>query len=387
MTHTPRTTVIAETWLELGDGVRPLSNAAGLPLARTTKLILDPLVIRPAQRPHLGHALLTEDAAGELRERIRAAGGDLASTAAWFTMMKTRRRARGITSGSPQDLYFQKAYELAKTAGEPAEAAADAALDAVHDSGRVTAAELREFLASTAVAVSAAIDEAWATERREPGPLGDLAPPDLAPLADDLAAGGFDDFDGVVAAGEGSASGRALAAPGAARRAGMTAREVPEPPAVGEEASKSRLPDPFDRSILERLFQQVSSLGIEGTRALAALVDEEARRSARPWQLAAEESRVVMAAGLAALAGGSAGAILDGRWQREAFVRRALREGVDARSGAREAVLRRLWARLQGRELRRLPVDASEAWDLIDGATRSVILDRRDAAKARMGRA
>jgi hypothetical protein len=60
--------------------------------------------------------------------------------------------------------------------------------------------------------------------------------------------------------------------------------------------------------------------------------------------------------------------------------------GVDAREGAREAVMRRLWARLQGRELRRIPADATDAWDLIDGATRSVILDRRDAAKTRMGR-
>lgn len=375
-------TVIADTWLELGSGVRPLSNAAGLPLARTVKLVLDPLVIRPAQRPHLGHALLGDDAAGELRDRIREAGADLASTAAWFTMLKTRRRARKITSGSPQDLYFQKAYELAKTAGEPSEAAADAALDEVHDPGRVSAADLREFLAASADRVRGVIDEAWSVVTIAG------ADPDLAALADDLADGGFDAFDDALERGDGSAAGRALAAPGAARSAGMTAREVPEPPAVGEQASKAKLPDPFDRSILERLFQQVSSLEIRGTQALVALVDDEARRTADPWELAAEESRLVMAAGRAAQGGdGSAGRILDARWQREAFVRHAHRMGIDAREGAREAVMRRLWARLQGRELRRTPADATDAWDLIDGATRSVILDRRDAAKARMGRA
>jgi DNA-binding MarR family transcriptional regulator len=182
VTHTPRTTVIAETWLELGSGVRPLSTAAGLPLARTVKLVLDPLVIRPAQRPHLGHALLADDAAEELRERIRAAGDDLAATAAWFTMMKTRRRARKITSGSPQDLYFQKAYELARTAGEPAEAAADAALDEVHDPGRMTAADLREYLAATAARVREAIDDAWGDTMDGTG-----EDPDLAELADELA--------------------------------------------------------------------------------------------------------------------------------------------------------------------------------------------------------
>jgi len=382
VTQTPRTTVIAETWLELGNGVGPLSNAAGLPLARTIKLVLDPLVLRPAQRPHLGHALLSDDAADEVRERIRAAAGDLESTAAWFTMMKSRRRARRITSGSPQDLYFQKAYELARTAGEASEAAADAALDEVHDPGRMTAADLREFLAATAARVRAAIDEAWGDAMHDA-----VEDPDLTGLADELAGGGFDAFDRAVEAGEGSAAGRALSAPGAARAAGMTARDVPVPPEVGEQASKANLPDPFDRSILERLFQQVSSLGIQGTQALSALVDDEARRTAAPWQLAAEESRLVMAAGRAALAGGAAGGVLDARWQREAFVRRAHRMGTDAREGAREAVMRRLWARLQGRELRRLPADATEAWDLIDGATRSVILDRRDAAKARMGRA
>jgi hypothetical protein len=296
-------------------------------------------------------------------------------------MMKTRRRARKITSGSPQDLYFQKAYELARTAGEPAEAAADAALDEVHDPGRMTAADLREYLAATAARVREAIDDAWGDTMDGTG-----EDPDLAELADELAAGGVGAFDRALASGEGSAAGRALAAPGAARRAGMTAREVPVPPEVGAQASKGNLPDPFDRSILERLFQQVSSLGIQGTQALAALVEDEARRTAEPWQLAAEESRLVIAAGRAALAGGSAGGVLDARWQREAFVRRAHRMGVDAREGAREAVMRRLWARLQGRELRRIPADATDAWDLIDGATRSVILDRRDAAKTRMGR-
>lgn len=385
--------MIADAWRELGDGVKPLSNAAGLPLARTVKLVLDPLIVRPAQHPHLGHALLTAEQAVELRERIIGATGDLGATAGWFILLKRRRRERGITSGNPQDLYFQKAYELARTegtAGHNVQRVLDAALDEVHHSGRVTAADLREYVTMPAVAERARqqIDDAWEStvtgETPEPEPFATA-------VVDELADGvGFEAFDELVSAWAGSASGRALVVRGAARDAGMSEREVPVRPEVGETAAKSGLPAPFDRSLLERLFQQVSSLGISGTSAIADLVGSEARRSAQPWQLGEEPCRVVMASAAAAVGGeGAAAARLDDRWRREAFVRYALRTPgtTDPRGGAREAVLRRLWARLQGRELRRMHVDATEAWDLIDGATRSVILDRRDAAKAQMGRA
>ncbi|WP_036320760.1 hypothetical protein [Microbacterium indicum] len=388
---TSRAGVIAEAWRELGEGVAALSNAQGLPLARTVKLVLDPLVVRPVQRPHLGQALLGDAAADELRERILGARDDLAATAAWFLLMKAERRARGITAGNPQDLYFQRAYELARRHGVPREGAASTAGDAVddvHDDDRVTAADLRAYLTTPAVAraVRDEIDEAWraptmTTERQ----------PDVTALLDACATGGDDAFDALVAAGAGAAAGSALRAPGAARGAGMSDRDEIAPPEVGERASKAALPAPFDRSILERLFAAISQLEVGGTAGMRGLVGAEARRSAAPWQLADEAGRVVMTAG--AEAGRMGGATdaerrLAGRWQREAFVRRALRAGDDGPlDGAREAFLRRLWARLQGRELRGAPTDGSEAWDLIDGAMRSTILDRRDRAKAEMGRA
>lgn len=383
--------MIADAWHELGNGVRPLSNAAGLPLARTVKLVLDPLVVRPAQHPHLGHALLSDEQAAELRQKIGAAADDLAAAAGWFSLMKTRRRERGITAGSPQDLYFQKAFELARTegpaCGEPL-TVIDAALDDVHDSGRVTAVDLREYLTMPAVAdrVRRQIDDAW-----EGAMTSEEGEAMSAVVVDALASGdGFDEFDDAVTAQRGSASGAALRAAGEARAAGLSDLEAPTPPDVGAGASKSALPAPFDRSLLERLFQQVSGLDITGTTGLAELVGDEAHRSAQPWQLGEEPCRVVMASALAATSGpGAASAWLEDRWRREAFVRHALRTpGVtDPRDGAREAMIRRLWARLHGRELRRNPVGAADAWDLIDGATRSVILDRRDAAKAQMGRA
>ena len=48
--------------------------------------------------------------------------------------------------------------------------------------------------------------------------------------------------------------------------------------------------------------------------------------------------------------------------------------------------MRRLWARLHGRELRAEPIVAQEAWQLIDGAMRSVILDRRSRVKTAIAR-
>lgn len=390
MAETARAQVLAEAWRELGDGVGPLSNAAGLPLARTTKLIVDPLVVRPGQDPHLGRALLDEASARELRERILAARADLAATAAWFVLMRSERRARRITAGNPQDLYFQRAYELAHRHGHPgpdALALAGKEVDDVHDAGRVTAADLRDYLTLPEVteAVRRTVDEAWDAAGTEAPTRPDAGR--VAALLDACATDGRAELAALVAAEDGSAGGAALRAPGAARAAGLSTRDTVLPPEVGTRASKAALPPPFDRSILERLFGVVASLELGGTAALRDVVAAEARRSARPWQLSHEAGRVVMTAGYAA--GGLDGATdaarrLESRWRREAFVRQALRlpDGSGPADGVREAFLRRLWVRLQGRELRGTLPAADGVWDLLDGAMRSVVLDRRDRVKA-----
>ncbi|MFC7877012.1 hypothetical protein [Isoptericola sp. NPDC057391] len=395
----PRARVLAEAWRELGDGVAPLSNAAGLPLARTTKLVLDPLVVRPVQRAHLGRALLDAPAARDLRELVLAAGDDLRAAAAWFVLMKQERRARGITTGNPQDLYFQRAYELAHRHGYPGQDAATVAgteVDDVHDDDRVTAADLKEYLTTPTVAdaVRRVIDEAW--EQRVPAPA---AEPGAGPgpgervtaLLEVCAVDGRAELAALVAAQDGAAAGARLHTPGAARALGMSEHATPRPPQVGAHASKSALPAPFDRSVLERLFGAIAALQVDGSASLHEVVTTEARRSAAPWQLSEEADRVVMTAGAAAglLDGGTdAARRLEGRWRREAFVRQALRlpDGSGPADGVREAFLRRLWVRLQGRELRGAPLAADGVWDLLDGAMRSVVLDRRDRLKAGLAR-
>ncbi|MFE2995402.1 hypothetical protein ACFXG4_10380 [Nocardia sp. NPDC059246] len=93
--------------------------------------------------------------------------------------------------------------------------------------------------------------------------------------------------------------------------------------------------------------------------------------------------------------GGAAARLINGRWQREAYVLQARRmavrvEAVDGPLGAIAAdlrvpwrpYLRRLWARLHGRDVREFPVYAvDELWDLLDGVARSVILDHRMRVK------
>lgn len=391
----PRGLVIAQAWRGL-DGVEPLSNASGLPLARTIKLLLDPLVLRPAAHPHLGVAIVTIEAAAELRRRITDAGPVLTATGAWFGRVKQARRAAGITEGHPQDLYFQRCFELAHRYGLPGPDAADrarAVVDEVHGERRLTPAALRAYLADPQVheRVCRSIARAWAGRR--PAGRGDQA--GLRRLLDECAqmpeAG---TFDGLVGRGAGSAAAAALEAPGAALQLGLSARGVIGPPEVGRSASTATMPPPFDRSILERLFAPLR--GLDAADA-AALVDAEVTRSAAPWQLADEAHRVLLAAAELAgrdlasdsPAGTDAGGRLRARWRREAFVRRALRlpeASPRPSDGAREALLRRLWVRAHGRELRAETVPGEAVWDLLDGALRSVILDRRDRVKSELAR-
>ncbi|MFC3438533.1 hypothetical protein [Nocardia seriolae] len=92
---------------------------------------------------------------------------------------------------------------------------------------------------------------------------------------------------------------------------------------------------------------------------------------------------------------GVAARLVNSRWQREAYVLQARRMAVrvDAVEGPLGAIaaelrvpwrpyLRRLWARLHGRDVREFPVYAAdELWDLLDGVARSVILDHRMRVK------
>ncbi|WP_067541222.1 hypothetical protein [Nocardia crassostreae] len=406
--------VLDEVWRRL-DGVEALSGPHGGPLRRTVKLILDPLVIRPVQHPLCAGSILSADGATLLAARIHAAADVLRATAAWFTLLKQTRRALRITEGNAQDLYFQRCFELATVSGMPDalrdRAAAEGALREIHDltAGRTTQA-LKEYLADPQRAreLGALIGTAW---RRRP--LTDT--PDhsavLADLLDTCAAGRLGeivedaDIDDPVAALIGTHTGIRLWQNNNAQRLGLTAHPLPRPPAVGDSASKASLGLPFDRTIHERVFTvlQASSERAE-LPPIPELVDAEIARACAPWALLDESLRVTAAAGVAlavqlrpadaANSSSPAASIVNGRWQREAYVLQARRMTVyEGASGPLAAIaaelrvpwrpyLRRLWPRLHGRDVRDMPVyTPDELWDVLDGVARSVILDHRQRVK------
>ncbi|KXP14291.1 hypothetical protein AXK60_20870 [Tsukamurella pseudospumae] len=387
-------------WREFGDAVAPLSNPAGRPTARTLKLIVDPLIVRPVQNPTLSGGMLEPEQGGALADRLRAAEDVLAATAAWFLALKRARRALAVTAGNPQDLYFQRCFELATVHGHPtadgAAIAEDAVLDVHRTADESLLAQVRSLLSDRAVtdALGRAVRAAWA-ERPALGGVVDAER--VRGALDAMAAGEAGALGALVEGRDGSAAARRLEDDGAARALGLTTHDRPAPPAVGGTAAKRDLPRPFDRSVYERLFADLSSGSNREVYTEAAdLVDDEIARSAGAWQLAHEESRVLMLLGAELARGlepvapadpGAAQARLRARWEREAYVRRAQRLPAGA-GGVPAAVradiedvhrnyLRRLWARLHGREIRERGPEVADAWDVLDGVLRSVIMDQR----------
>ncbi|WP_067702968.1 hypothetical protein [Nocardia jejuensis] len=455
--------VLDEVWRRL-DGVEALSGPHGGPLRRTVKLVLDPLVIRPMQHPECAGSILGADGAVLLATRIHAAADVLRATAAWFTLLKQTRRSLRITEGNAQDIYFQRCFELATMQGTPDpvrdRTAAEAALLEIHNltAGRTTQA-LKGYLADPirAQELTELIHTAWRRRPLTPTPDHTVALTDLlnACAANRLGESDPDvELDDLVAAHVGTHTGIALwrqrngegaseLAP-TAHRLGLTAHHLPDPPRVGESASKSSLGLPFDRTIHERVFTVLQATGERAELPpISELVAAEIARSCAPWALLDESLRVAAAAGAvlalqlrpigpaaapratvvhgfgthagsihaaevaAAPAGpGSDGAggcgtaaarVINGRWQREAYVlqarRMVVREDAPEASGPLAGIAaelrvpwrpyaRRLWVRLHGRDVREVPVYGSEElWDLLDGVARSVILDHRMRVK------
>ncbi|QLY34365.1 hypothetical protein [Nocardia huaxiensis] len=421
--------VLDEVWRRL-DGVEALSGPHGGPLRRTVKLILDPLVIRPVQHPECAGSILTADGAVLLATRMHAAADVLRATADWFTLLKATRRALRITEGNAQDLYFQRCFELATVSGTPDpvrdRAAAEEALRDIHDmtAGRTTQA-LKEYLndPENAREVAELIQIAW---RRRPFTAVDHHTAQLTGLLEACAAerlgrtGDDDSFDDLVTRSVGTHTGIRLwqeESGGFAQQLGLTAHPLPQSPEVGRSAAKATLGLPLDRTIHERVFT-VLQASIERSElpSIPELVDAEIARACAPWALLDESLRVAVAAGAtlavrlqpldslagqemptAAITSGpepAAAQVINGRWQREAYVLQARRLVVHGEAeGPLGAIaselqvpwrpyMRRLWARMHGRDVRELPVYAAdELWDVLDGVARSVILDHRARVK------
>ncbi|WP_030620283.1 hypothetical protein [Streptomyces fulvoviolaceus] len=420
----PRAMVIDHAWHGLGPGLESLSGPLGAPLTRTVKLIVLPLIVRPALRPELAADFLGPAQVASLDGLIRESGTRLAATAQWFTLLKRTRRALGIVAGNPQDLYFQRCFELATEHGAPAagaDATARAVVEDVADTvdGRTVEA-LKDHLADAVrrLRLDAKLAAAW--ERRDPAPSDATAAVALA--AEVLEACGAPgparnspQYVSMVEAGHGGLFGRALWTHASGvwghedlpTHLGLTARQVPQRPEVGRGASTATLPAPLDRTLFERLFVVLqSSARREELPTVPELVKQEAGRSCAPLGLCDESLRVAvvlggrLAVGLDPLGTGegapgrtAAHRAVNSRWRREASALRARRMTVSPRpdpdGGVLDALaqdlrtpwaayMRRLWVRLHGRDVRDAPLeDLDAAWAVLDGVARSVMMDHR----------
>ncbi|MES5823755.1 hypothetical protein [Streptomyces sp. RG80] len=417
----PRALVIDHAWRALGPGLESLSGPGGAPLTRTVKLIVLPLIVRPALRPELSADFLGPAEAARLDALIRESGTRLAATAQWFTLLKKARRKLGVVAGNPQDLYFQRCFELATEHGPPsagADAVARAVVEDVADaSGGRTVQALKDCLADPALRARLDTELALAWEGRRP--VAD-ATEAVARATEVLEACGTPEPDSpayaaMIEAGHGALFGRALwARPSGVwggedppAHLGLTARPVPSRPEVGRGASTATLPAPLDRTLFERLFVVLqSSARREELPTVPELVGGEVGRSCAPLGLYDESLRVTvvlggrLAVGLDPLGAGSASAgstaahrSVNSRWRREASVLRARRMTVSPRpdpdGGALDALaqdlrtpwlayLRRLWVRLHGRDVHGASLgDLASAWAVLDGVARSVMMDHR----------
>ncbi|XUL85925.1 hypothetical protein ACQ86D_03795 [Streptomyces galilaeus] len=386
------------------------------------------MIVRPALHPELAADFLTPEPAAQLDALIRESGARLLATAQWFTLLKRTRRALGVVAGNPQDLYFQRCFELAAEHGAPASAGADAGAfaravveDVADADGGRTVDALKHHLADDTQHARIERELALAWESRRPATASDTTAV-VVRATEVLEACGRPDrpqnspeFGGMVEAGDGDLLGRALWADPAEVwgrsdvpvHLGLTERQLPPRPQVGRGASTATLPAPLDRTLFERLFVVLqSSARREELPTVPELVRREVGRSCAPLGLYDESLRVAvvlggrLAVGLDPLgtresAPGltSAHRAVNNRWRREASVLRARRMTVSPRPDTDGGVLnalaqdlrtpwaaymRRLWVRLHGRDVRDAPLaDTAAAWAVLDGVARSVMMDHR----------
>ncbi|WP_433697526.1 hypothetical protein [Nocardiopsis sp. CA-288880] len=356
----PRSQVIDRAWRALGPGLEPLSGPGGAPLTRAVKLLVLPLVLRPVLRPELAGDLLTDEAADLAAGLLREDGPRLAAAAGWFTLLKRVRRALRVVGGNPQDLYFQRCYELAAEHGAPRppdaeEVARKVVLElAARDGGRTVEA-LKAHLRDPATerSVAEALSRAWGA-RPVPAAPGAVPEANALSLADTVldgcvpadraasgnrgagrAPGGAVPADGprpraqergadrrdtggaergtaesalaaLVGDGHGTRLGAALWASGAVSdwgpegvppHLGLSAAPLPPRPGVGSTASTAALPAPLDRTLYERVFTVLRAPGHHDLPPVPELVDAETARSCSPLGLSDESLRVALLVG------------------------------------------------------------------------------------------
>jgi hypothetical protein len=416
----PRRAVIDEAWRAIGPGVEILSGADGAPLRRTIKRVLDPLVFRLRANPQFSAPVVPPDTAATMRRLIVDDAPQLRSAAAWFAVLKLERRRLRITAGNAQELYFPVCYELAVTRGAPAaddRETAESVLRGVHDDRDRTGIEvLNRYVDGEQVVaqLSRQLECSW----RDVRPGTTISGPFLAGLTTVLGA----------AAGHSAEMARqrvwsALIADATPYNFGARARAeaadlpwsivdiglssvAPQPPPPVTSGADGELP--LNRSVIDRVRATLRRvLDRDELPDIPLLCAEEVDRACAPWGLLAEDKQATLVAGIEiavdlaplsddtparyALSGG-----IQARLRKEAYVlhaRRYLVDGgpihprqrqvIDDLSAFERPYLRRLWARLHGRDVWQEPCDdVGDLRALLEGVARSVSLDHRQRIKS-----
>ena len=414
----PRRSVIDEAWRAIGPGVEVLSGTDGAPLRRTIKRILDPLVLRLRANPQFSAPVVPAETGAAMRALILDVAPQLRWAASWFAILKLERRRLRITAGNAQELYFPVCFELAVTRGAPLpddRETAETVLRGVHDDRDRTGVEVLNRYVDDAVVtqLSRQLEFSW----RDVRPGTTIAGPFLSGLTTVL---GDATSHNAEAARQRVWS--ALVADATPYNFGARARtdaELPwsivdvglssvapqPPPPVTSGADGA---PPLNRSVVDRVRATLRrALDRDELPDIPMLCAEEVDRACAPWGLLAEDKQAALVAGievavdLAPLSVDSAtrydlSGDIQARLRKEAYVlhaRRYLVDGGPIHPRQRQVIddladfakpyLRRLWARLHGRDVWQESCDdVDDLRSLLEGVARSVNLDHRQRIKS-----
>ncbi|WP_134325205.1 hypothetical protein [Cumulibacter soli] len=415
----PRRMAITAAWQGIGAGLDVFSGSDGTPLTRTIKRIIDPLVLRVRAHPEFSQPVLEADVAARLGEQIAAQGDRLRAAAAWFSVLKSQRRAMRITDGNAQELYFPLSYALAIEYAAPSANSRQVAhnelseIHGAHNEDAVTALEFLSKDPDALGALRARVNRDWPTTAESCDTDGFLLRLQLvfADAHDHRARTRQQQAWRTLATDRApSALGLTLrgAAPWPGRDLALCALPQQPPPISADDAARRR---PLDKSILERVR---STLRRSRDRTelpdVSTLCIQEAERACAPWGLCDASAQAVLVAGieiavqLAPLTDDAEPAAdlprrIQARLRKEAYVMHARRyladdEPLHPRQASVVGELKefatpytaRLWARLHGRDVRQEPhADVGQVRTLLDGIARSVSLDHRQQIKLMLG--
>lgn len=414
----PRRSVIDEAWRAIGPGVEVLSGTDGAPLRRTIKRILDPLVLRLRANPQFSAPVVPAETGAAMRALILDVAPQLRWAASWFAILKLERRRLRITAGNAQELYFPVCFELAVTRGAPLpddRETAETALRGVHaDRDRTGVEVLNRYVDDAVVTqLSRQLEFSW----RDVRPGSTIAGPFLSGLTTVLGDATSHNaeaarqrvWSALVADATpynfGARAHTDAELPWSIVDVGLSSVAPQPPPPVVSGADGA---PPLNRSVVDRVRATLRrALDRDELPDIPMLCAEEVDRACAPWGLLAEDKQAALVAGievavdLAPLCADSVtrydlSGDIQARLRKEAYVlhaRRYLVDGGPIHPRQRQVVddladfakpyLRRLWARLHGRDVWQESCDdVDDLRSLLEGVARSVNLDHRQRIKS-----